>query len=72
MFNKFKFQLYNIYFEDSDEPGHPPGLNRELRFQCSIMQAAKTLIRLGDGQADLSPRWERMSFYWCRHAVAQM
>ena len=28
IFKKFKFQLYNIYFEGSDQPGHPLGLNR--------------------------------------------
>ena len=34
------------------------------------MQTAKTLIRLGGCQADLSLRWARMPFGWFCHAAA--
>ena len=42
IFKLFKFQLYNIHFEDLDQPGHPHGLNGLLRPQCFFMRTANT------------------------------
>ena len=36
------------------------------------MRTAKTLIRLGDAQADLSLRWAHRSFWWFCHAAAYL
>ena len=40
--------------------------------QAFFMRTAKTLIRLGGAQADLSLRWAHMPFCWFCHVAAQI
>ena len=61
--------------EDSDQPGHPPGLTRVFAVRSMGSQGPKApscgqqrlLITLADAQADMSLRWMHRSFCWfCR------
>ena len=46
---------------------HEESMDPQLLIECT----AKTLIRMGDAQADLSLRWVNMPFCWFSHALAQ-
>ena len=64
--------------EDSDQPGHSVirvfavCMKKAWGLSYSTDRTAKTLIRLGECQADLSRRWAHMPFYWFCRVAAHM
>ena len=66
--------------DDSDQPGHPPSLNRVFSVRMKkawvLSYPLSAQRRLwsdwADAQADLSRRWGHMSFYWFWHEVAHV